>query len=395
MPPTNNGCSYNAFLPDSVATVAATGDGALRSLGFAVKDLIDVAGQITGGGNPDWLAAHMPAVRHAPTVSKLLNAGAQVIGKTITDELAFSLEGANRHYGTPRNPRNVRWLPGGSSSGSAVAVAAGLADFALGTDTGGSVRVPAAFCGIFGFRPTHGAVSLEGVLPFAPSYDTLGWFARDAQTLQEVGSVLLPPQNSQPITRICAATDLLSHVKSGVASDMECSSARIATHAPVDMLDEFSLQDVQEVYAIIQGYDIKRALGAHLSAIKPRFAADIAARFDSALCTEEDAYNAACKQRTALTHYMASICPPDTALILPCVSQRHLLRIASTEEIGHFYGVTLGLTAFAGHWGAPQVQMGGAASGEGVGVSLLGAPGRDRALLNLAVKLSTHLEEMQ
>ena len=158
-----------------------TGRARSDGLTFAVKDLIDVAGMRTGGGNPDVARAdsNRPRARRRRW-NRRLRAGATLIGKTITDELAFSLEGRNVHYGSPINPACPDRLPGGSSSGSAVAVAAGLADFALGTDTGGSVRVPANFVGVFGFRPSHGAISLDGVVPFAPSYDTIGWFARDA-----------------------------------------------------------------------------------------------------------------------------------------------------------------------------------------------------------------------
>ncbi len=171
---------FGAFVARPPCGRDPTGRGPLSGLTFAVKDFIDVAGCRTGGGNPDWLAGHPVAARSAAVVETLLGAGARLVGKTNMDELAFSLEGANAHYGTPVNPVCPDRLPGGSSSGSAVAVAAGLVDFALGTDTGGSVRVPASFTGIFGFRPTHGRVSTVGVAPFSPSYDTIGWLARDA-----------------------------------------------------------------------------------------------------------------------------------------------------------------------------------------------------------------------
>ncbi|NEJ83193.1 amidase, partial [Rhizobium leguminosarum] len=147
-----------AFVPGEIFRLDATAQGSLAGLTFAVKDLIDIAGRRTGGGNPDWRAAATPAAAHAPVVTRLLANGATFLGKTVTDELAFSLEGRNVHYGTPRNPQNPDWLPGGSSSGSAAAVGARLVDFALGTDTGGSVRVPAAFSGTWGLRPSHDAV---------------------------------------------------------------------------------------------------------------------------------------------------------------------------------------------------------------------------------------------
>jgi hypothetical protein len=134
---------FGAFVRHGHGRREATGRGVLDGRTFAVKDLIDVAGTRTGGGNPGWLAQQAPAVVSAPVVEQALAAGATLIGKTVTDELAFSLEGRNVHYPDLINPICPDRLPGGSSSGSAVAVAAGQTDFALGTDTGGSVRVPA------------------------------------------------------------------------------------------------------------------------------------------------------------------------------------------------------------------------------------------------------------
>jgi len=171
--------------------VRATDSGPLGGLSFAVKDLIDIDGHITGCGNPTWRRTHPPASVNAVCVDQLLEAGARCVGKTVTDELAFSLLGENHFYGTPLNPRAPGRVPGGSSSGSASAVARGLVDFALGTDTGGSVRVPANNCGVWGLRPSHGFVSVAGVNAFAPTFDTVGVLARNAQVLARVAETLL------------------------------------------------------------------------------------------------------------------------------------------------------------------------------------------------------------
>ncbi|MCR4299971.1 MAG: amidase family protein, partial [Gallionella sp.] len=172
-------------------TVAPEREGKLSSLTFAVKELYDIKGFVTGAGNPRWKETHPAAQTTAPAVELLLNEGATLLGKTISDEMAFSLDGENFHYGTPLNSRCPQRIPGGSSSGSAAAVAGGLVDFALGTDTAGSMRIPASYCGIYGFRPTHDAVSLDCIHPMAPSFDTAGWFARTPDMLAKVGSVLL------------------------------------------------------------------------------------------------------------------------------------------------------------------------------------------------------------
>src|SRR5918912_4348087 len=171
--------------------VDPTGSGPLDGLTFAVKDLIDIGGYKTGCGNPSWRCTHPPATVNAVCVEQLLAAGARCVGKTVTDELAFSLLGENHFYGTPLNPKAPDRVPGGSSSGSASAVACGLADFALGTDTGGSVRVPAGNCGVFGLRPSHGFISVAGLNPVAPTFDTVGVLAKDADVLSRATSVLL------------------------------------------------------------------------------------------------------------------------------------------------------------------------------------------------------------
>src|SRR3954466_3039587 len=191
-------------------TLPATSDGPLRGLRFAVKDLIDVAGHRTGCGNPTWLATHTPASVSAVCVEQLLAAGAQCEGKTITDEFAFSLLGENHHYGSPLNPAAPDRVTGGSSSGSASAVACGLVDLALGTDTGGSVRVPASNCGIWGWRPSHGLISVAGVMPFAPTLDTVGVFARTAELLQRVATVLLATDTPITITKGTSSIYLVS-----------------------------------------------------------------------------------------------------------------------------------------------------------------------------------------
>ncbi|MGL4231756.1 MAG: amidase, partial [Casimicrobium sp.] len=192
----------NAFVPYPAVAVPNAATGPLSGLTFAAKDLFDVAGYPTGGGNPVMLAKSGIKTKHAVTVQKLLDAGARFVGKTHTDELAFSMNGKNAHFGTPINGGAPDRIPGGSSSGSASAVSNKLCDFALGTDTGGSVRAPANHCGLFGIRPTHGRISLEGALDLAPSYDTCGFFACDTATFARVADVLLGADASTPPEKV-------------------------------------------------------------------------------------------------------------------------------------------------------------------------------------------------
>ncbi|KAL9271227.1 Outer envelope protein 64, mitochondrial-like protein [Drosera capensis] len=182
----------------------------LTGLTFAVKDIFEVQGEVTGFGNPDWERTHEEAEKTAEVIMSLLKNGATCVGVTVLDELSLGITGENVHHGTPVNPQMPSNNPGGSSSGSAVAVAAKLVDFALGTDSIGCVRIPAAYCGVLGYRPSHGAVSVTGVLPNCQSLDTVGWFARNPSILNRVGHVLLKLNSVAPrrARRILFAEDL-------------------------------------------------------------------------------------------------------------------------------------------------------------------------------------------
>ena len=207
-----------AFCRENHAALSGAPEGPLSGLTFAAKDVFDVAGSKTGFGSPTWLNTHPPAETTAPALRQLLDAGANLVGKALTDELTYSLSGQNAHYGTPINSAAPGRIPGGSSSGSASAVAGGLVDFALGTDCGGSVRLPASYCGVLGIRPSHGRISLAGVSPFTWSFDVPGWFARDSKVFEVVGRVLLEDaSDSSPINRLLFATDAFGMVDPEVA----------------------------------------------------------------------------------------------------------------------------------------------------------------------------------
>src|SRR2546425_9042999 len=218
------------FVPGPPVRIAGAPRGPLTGLTFAAKDLFDVAGHPTGGGNPDWARQHPVPTRHAWAVQRLLDAGATLIGKTVTDEVSLGILGENPFDGTPLNPKAPDRVPGGSSSGSASAVAQGLCDVALGTDTGGSVRVPASFCGLYGIRPTHGRLDLGGMMSQAPSSDTTGWFARDAETFARVSAVMFGEVIPDALpTRLVVATDAFALADPETAAALEPSVGRLRT----------------------------------------------------------------------------------------------------------------------------------------------------------------------
>lgn len=374
---------FGAFVPGPRLTMRPTAAGPLNGLTFAVKDLIDVAGTRTGGGNPDWLKAQQPAATSAPAVTALLNAGATLNGKTITDELAFGLEGTNAHYGMPVNPVCPDRIPGGSSSGSGVAVAAHLVDFALGTDTGGSVRVPSSFVGVFGFRPTHGAVSLEGVIPFSPSYDTVGWFARDMTTLSRVGDVLLPKADVVPIRKLVLVRDAFALADPDVSAMLRSRCEALGVSDEITLF-EGAADEWLECYRVVQCAGIWQALGPWIDSAQPRFGEAVAQRFAEASSITPAEIGRWTPIRASLAARVRATLGDGVGLVVPTAPRVALRRNAAPSEFSDFYPRALTLTSIAGHAGLPQISVpAGRVDGCPVGLSIVASPGHDRALLEI------------
>jgi amidase len=382
-----NAANLGCFCTGNFEPIAGAAYGPLSGLTFAVKDLIDTAGSVTGAGTPDWKRTHSAAAKNAPCVQMLLDAGATLIGRTVTDELAFSLEGENHFEGTPVNPAAPDRLPGGSSSGSAVAVAGSVVDFALGTDTGGSVRVPAAFCGIYGFRPSHGAVPLTGVVPFAPSLDTVGWFARDAAALAEAGRVLLPDSETAPVSQILIARDAFALADADVSATL--LQAICSLGLPVQEVEAapFPLIELAKCYQTVQAADIVAAQGRWLQETKPVFGPNIAPRFAGIWTSSPSEIAAAGLARAALANHIASLFQTHAGAVLalpsaPCFALERGLEPAKLSE---FYARALAIGGVASLCGLPQISIPiEFEAGLYAGLGLIGAPGADNGLLEFA-----------
>jgi amidase len=377
-----------AFVPHGHFRVEPTREGPLSGLTFAAKDLFDVAGHPTGAGNPTWLATHPVPTRHSAVVRSLLDHGATLIGKTITDELAYSLNGDNIHYGTPLNSRAPDRVPGGSSSGSASAVAAGACDFALGTDTGGSVRIPASFCGIWGVRTTHGAISKEGLVPLMPSYDAVGFFARDIDVMLKVGEVLLPPSPEVRWSGAVAFEDAWALADPDYEPLLAAVTRAVATCVgpvrKVNVADE-GLQQWRSDFVHASAHEGWQVHGAWIEAHTPAFAAPIAQRFAFAKTVSEEAAQAAHTARMRYSERVRSLLVRDTVAILPTAPGPAPLLRDDSAAVDEFRTRIQRLTCIAGHAGLPQVNI--PLVGPGglpMGVSLLGPAGSDLALLRLA-----------
>ncbi len=356
--------STGAYVAGPRTRVAGAGSGPLAGLGFAVKDLIDVAGVPTGGGSPDWPRFTTIPTRHAWVVQALLDAGASVVGKTITDEVSLGILGENAHDGTPLNPAAPDRVPGGSSSGSASTVAAGECDFALGTDSGGSVRVPASFCGLYGIRPTHGRIDFGGITVQSPSADTCGWFARDPATFARVGEVLLGDRVPDALpTRLLVATDAFGFADEAVAAALMPGVERLAAligHREEVTLAPQGLSVWQRAQRVLQSSESWRTFEPWLDRCNPRLAFSVArALVQGSLLTDAER-GAATLMRIEARARLRHLLPPGTILCLPTTPFPAPLKDLSLAELGPLRERISCLTSHGGLTGVPQVSLPGA-----------------------------------
>jgi len=381
-----------AFCRHTHVEMNGASHGPLVGLTFAVKDIYDVAGHRTGFGNPDWLRTHGPATRTALVVQRLLDAGAHLVGKTHTDELTWSLTGENAHYGTPVNVNAPGRVPGGSSSGSAAAVAAGVVDFAVGSDTGGSVRVPASFCGILGMRPTYGRIPLDGVCPLAPSFDTCGWFARDAGVFERVGRTLLCDDAPAPAPeRLLIAQDALEVAGETVAqalrSALDKVAALVGMPEPVTVGDE-PLTRWMDYFRFLQGAEAWACHGEWIAREKPALGPGVKERFAWAPTVGPEDITRARTRREEIARRMAEMVGGRTVLALPSAPGIALLRNSPPKVLDDLRARALPILCIAGLARLPQVSLPLAQlDGCPLGLSLIAARGNDTLLLELAGRL--------
>ncbi len=382
----------HAFVPYPAEPVPSAGTGPLAGLNFAVKDLFDVAGYPTGGGSPIVLAMSGIKTRTAPTVQRLLDAGARFVGKTVTDELAFSMNGQNAHFGAPLNGAAPDRISGGSSSGSASAVSSRLCDFALGTDTGGSVRAPASHCGLVGLRPTHGRVSLHGALDLAPSFDTCGWFARDVATFARVADVLLGADSAPAPTQLLWPEDLWALLAPEARAAAEAAAARVqavlGAARPVNVV----LDDIDAMYwhfRHLQGRESWMTDGPLIERYAPPLGPGVAERFAWSRQVTDAQVAAATAFRTRFKAHLAAVLGEGGVLLLPTMPDIAPLRAAPESGLEDYRNRAIRLLCTAGLAGVPQLSL-PLATREGApfGLSLLGGAGTDRALVALAERLA-------
>ena len=384
----------HAFLPYPDAPVPHAAAGPLTGLCFAAKDLFDVAGYPTGGGQPFVLAMSGIKTKTAPAVQQLLDAGARFIGKVVTDELAFSMNGNNAHFGAPINGAAPNRISGGSSSGSASAVSNSLCDFALGSDTGGSVRAPANHCGLYGIRPTHGRISLEGVLDLSPSLDTCGYFARDVETFARVSHVLLG-SDSAPLPdtiRLLKPTDIWALLDADVTAAQVAPLARVETALGKAQTTHVVLDDIDTMYwrfRYIQGREAWMVNGPLIERFCPPLGPGVAERFDWSRKVTDEQFASATVYRERFKKHLAELLGTDGVLMLPTVPDIAPLTDDGGEKMESYRNRSIQMLCIAGLSGFPQISMPlGQRLGAPLGLSLLGPVGSDASLVKLAQRIA-------
>ncbi|WP_332685412.1 amidase [Bosea sp. (in: a-proteobacteria)] len=383
---------FRCFVPYPEAKVNHASSGPLSGLALAVKDLFDVKGYPTGAGSPTVLAQSGIKTRTAPVVKALLEAGARFVGKTHTDELAFSLNGKNAHFGAPINPAAPDRITGGSSSGSMAAVAGRLADIGLGSDTGGSVRAPASYGGLFGIRPSHGRLSLKRTWPLAASLDTAGFFTRDGETFARVANVLFGKDRTAlpEVPRLLFADDLFAQAVPEAETILRSAVQRV-----VPLLGQpESVRAVRDMDALywafrwIQGREAWEADGPMIERFAPPLGPGVAERFAFGKSVSDAEVARGESVRRNFRAKLARLLGQDGVLLLPTVPDVAPLVSAGESELEDFRNRALRLLCLAGLSGFPQISIPVAHRDDApLGLSVIGPKGSDKSLVAFAVKL--------
>mgnify|MGYP001450977369 FL=1 len=359
--------------------------GLLSNLNFVLKDMCDVKNLKTSCGNPDFFKKCDFANDYAPFLKDLLNEGPVLKGITVCDEFFYSLIGENGHYGTPTNLNAPSCVPGGSSSGSAAALTTDLYDFSIGSDTGGSVRIPASFCGLIGMRPTHNRINTKGVYPMAPSFDTVGWFANNPEIFQKVGNVLLNniERSNVDFKQYVVAEDLLELCDAEVQDNFNnyinvnipnINKTRLSTNTKAIIADNFR---------ILQGAEVKENIIPWIEKNKPNISPEIRSRIDMASKITDIEVNRALIFRKTLIDEIEKSLPEGTIAVFPTSPFSAPKSGQDDESLGSFRKRLMELTSIAGMTSRPQITIPRLKDKSGpVGISLLGWKYSDEILLN-------------
>ena len=376
----------NYLMPHSpINPIIESYNGNLKNLKFVLKDMCDVKNIKTSCGNPDFYKACEPAKKHAEFLSNILSEGAILEGITICDEFFYSVIGENNHYGTPKNLNAPNCVPGGSSSGSAAALTTDLFDFSIGSDTGGSVRVPASFCGLLGIRPTHGRIKSNGVYPMAPSFDTIGWFSNNIKTFQKIGEVLLDKNENENITfnQFVIAEDLLELVDTDIKNQFNSYYKELHPNIKHIRLSKFSKSEIADNFRILQAGEIKEHVIPWIEKNKPKISLEINSRIEMASEILPLEIDAAKTFRQEIISEINNSLPEGDIAIFPTTPFSAPKCGQSDQDLGSDRKKIMEMTSIAGMTSRPQISIPKFKGKTGpVGISILGWQNSDEILLN-------------
>ena len=376
----------NFFMPHSPKKdISINNIGLLKNLKFVLKDMCEIKGLKTSCGNPDFYNLCKPASKHAPFLLNILNEGAILKGITICDEFFYSVIGENSHYGTPKNLNAPNCVPGGSSSGSAAAMTSNKYDFSIGSDTGGSVRVPASFCGLLGIRPTHGRIISDGVYPMAPSFDTIGWFANNIEIFQNIGIVLLNKVEASYISfnRYVVAEDLLELAEKDIQNQFNTYLSKFLPNLKTVRLSKFDKADIANNFRILQGGEINEFVIPWIKDNKPKISQEINNRIEMASKITIDEIDAAKRFREALILEINNSLPEGDIALFPTTPFSAPTCGQTDEALGSDRKKIMEMTSIAGMTSRPQISVPKFKGKTGpVGIAILGWLNSDEILLN-------------
>lgn len=345
--------------------------GTLDGLTFTVKDNIDIGRYKTSFGSPSWREAHPAAIRNALCVDQVLAAGATCVGKVVADEFTYSLDGESQFFGTPLNAKVPNRITGGSSSGSASSVACSLADFSIGTDSAGSIRVPASLCGVWGMRPSLHRISEAGVLPFMPSISTVGAVAKDFDILNRAMRVLLrsSTEGVAKLQRIVILSDAFKLADEPVREAAEIAIARMAKRTGI-VLERVNFSDIigrdmdltacnETALRNLQTAEFENTVGDWIENHKPKLGVAFSMAYGNVKSFDRTKVIGSidlCERLfEGINRFLQSgtvICFPTTPTMAPLKGSFNKM-----EAVLDFYNRTMAVTSFSGVGRLPEISV--------------------------------------
>lgn len=379
-----------SFVRDNHIALKGINSGALNGLTFSAKDVFKIKGSTIGNGHPDFLRYHEPDEFTSPIITNLLENGADLVGKTVCDELCFSISGENWNYGNPINPYDIRRYTGGSSSGSCASVAGGLVDFSIGSDCLGSVRVPASYNGLIGLRPTYGRVDNEGEAEYCESMDVLGFVAKKIDVFEKIAKIILKEdQTKTTFTKLLIPDDIFDMVDKDVSDILlpiiEKFGDKLENIEHITLAGK-ELDDWVKIFQTVQGYEVWDSYSGFINKYQPKLSPGPKQRLEFAAGITMEQYIENKKKMDVIREKITKLLQEGSLLAIPTASSIAPLKTSPQEEINYYRAQSSKLLCISPLSGVPSLQLPVAYQQKvPLGISLISAHGTDRALVNFGL----------